>query len=157
MKRERERVARVPPVALAVPLAVLLVALPHQPANMAHMSHLIGQVIAHDNDFDRCLLSCNLGMDLRIALQTNPICNLAWTEKVQRFQGGLVFKAHRLCVALNFRLESRTEEEKENNLRKLFLLEKNDLVFRLSNSWVRVFEGFGERFGVYGLRCRVWT
>jgi len=31
---------------------------------------------------------------------------------VQRFRGGLVFKAHRLCVSLNSRLESNTEEEK---------------------------------------------
>jgi len=30
----------------------------------------------------------------------------------QRFRGGLVFKAHRLCVSLNSRLESN-EEEKE--------------------------------------------
>ena len=26
---------------------------------------------------------------------------------VQRFRGGLVVKAHRLCVSLNFRLESK--------------------------------------------------
>jgi len=31
---------------------------------------------------------------------------------VQRFRGGLVFKAHRLCVSLNYRLESNKEEEK---------------------------------------------
>ena len=31
---------------------------------------------------------------------------------MQRFRGGLVFKAHRLCVSLNSRLESNTEEEK---------------------------------------------
>jgi hypothetical protein len=30
---------------------------------------------------------------------------------VQRFQGGLVFKAYRLCASLNSRLESRKEEE----------------------------------------------
>jgi len=30
---------------------------------------------------------------------------------VQRFRGGLVFKAHRLCVSLNSRLESNKEEE----------------------------------------------
>ena len=29
-----------------------------------------------------------------------------------RFRGGLVFKAHRLCVALNSRLQSNEEEEK---------------------------------------------
>jgi len=32
---------------------------------------------------------------------------------VQRFRGGLVFKAHRLCVSLNSRLESNKEEEEE--------------------------------------------
>ena len=31
---------------------------------------------------------------------------------VKRFRGGLVFKAHRLCVSLNSRLESKTEEKK---------------------------------------------
>ena len=30
---------------------------------------------------------------------------------MQRFRGGLVFKAHRLCVSLNSRLASNKEEE----------------------------------------------
>ena len=30
-----------------------------------------------------------------------------------RFRGGLVFKAHRLCVSLNSRLDSNKEEEEE--------------------------------------------
>ena len=30
---------------------------------------------------------------------------------MQRFRGGLVFKAHRLCVRLNSRLEGNNEEE----------------------------------------------
>ena len=30
-----------------------------------------------------------------------------------QFRGGLVFKAHRLCVSLNSRLESNHEEEEE--------------------------------------------
>ena len=34
------------------------------------------------------------------------------SRNVQRFRGGLVFKAHRLCVSLNSRLESNTEEKK---------------------------------------------
>jgi len=33
-------------------------------------------------------------------------------RNVQRFRGGLVFKAQRLCVSLNCRLESNKEEEK---------------------------------------------
>jgi len=37
---------------------------------------------------------------------------------VQQFRGGLVFKAHRLCVSLNSRLESNKEEEKVD-LRKV--------------------------------------
>jgi len=32
-------------------------------------------------------------------------------RNVQRFRGGLVFKAHRLCVSLNSRLESDKEED----------------------------------------------
>ena len=32
-------------------------------------------------------------------------------RSVQRFRGGLVFKAHRLCVSLDSRLESNKEEE----------------------------------------------
>ena len=32
-------------------------------------------------------------------------------RNVQRFRGGLVFKAHRLCVSLNSRLKSNKEEE----------------------------------------------
>jgi len=37
----------------------------------------------------------------------------AGAGKVQGFRGGLVFKAHRLCVPLNSRLESNNEEEKK--------------------------------------------
>jgi len=33
------------------------------------------------------------------------------SSNVQRFRGGLVFKAHRLCVSLNPRLEINTEEK----------------------------------------------
>jgi len=33
-------------------------------------------------------------------------------RNVQRFRGGLVFKAHRLCVSLNSRLGSNKEEKK---------------------------------------------
>ena len=35
---------------------------------------------------------------------------------MKRFRGGLVFKAHRLCVSLNSRLESNKEEEKEKKV-----------------------------------------
>ena len=33
-------------------------------------------------------------------------------DTADRFRGGLVFKAHRLCVSLNSRLESNKEEER---------------------------------------------
>ena len=35
---------------------------------------------------------------------------------MQRFRGGLVFKAHRLCVTLNSRLESNKERKEEDHL-----------------------------------------
>jgi len=38
------------------------------------------------------------------------------TLHVQRFRGGLVFKAHRLCVSLNSRLGSNKEEEEGSAL-----------------------------------------
>jgi len=37
-------------------------------------------------------------------------------RNVQRFRGGLAFKAHRLCVSLNSRLESNKEEERRCKL-----------------------------------------
>ena len=39
------------------------------------------------------------------------VCDQPLYINVQRFRGGLVFKAHRLCVSLNSRLESDKEEE----------------------------------------------
>jgi len=48
----------------------------------------------------------------------------ALTEKdVQRFRGGLVFKAHRLCVSLNSRLESNKEEEEDLVLHPVSFIE----------------------------------
>ena len=38
---------------------------------------------------------------------------------VLRFRGGLVLKAHRLCVSLNSRLESNKEEEERTLQRRL--------------------------------------
>ena len=37
-------------------------------------------------------------------------------RNVQRFRGGLVFKAHRLCASLNTRLQSHNEEEEQSFL-----------------------------------------
>ena len=42
-------------------------------------------------------------------------------RNVKRFRGGLVFKAHRLCVSLNSRLESNKEEEEVPSGRTRFL------------------------------------
>jgi len=41
---------------------------------------------------------------------------------VKRFRGGLVFKAHRLCVSLNSRLESNKEEKKPEAIHHLTVL-----------------------------------
>ena len=42
-------------------------------------------------------------------------CPLASSSehRAQRFRGGLVFQAHRLCASLNSRLESSNEEEEK--------------------------------------------
>jgi len=37
------------------------------------------------------------------------------SRNVQRFRGGLVVQAHRLCVSLNSRLERNKEEEDEQS------------------------------------------
>jgi len=44
-------------------------------------------------------------------LDSSP-CNHGLGFRVQRFRGGLVFKAHILFVSLNSRLESNQEDEK---------------------------------------------
>jgi len=41
------------------------------------------------------------------------VCEELLHRNVQRFRGGLVFKAHGLCVSLNTGLESNEEEEEE--------------------------------------------
>ena len=46
------------------------------------------------------------------------ICEQLLHRTVQRIRGGLVFKAHRLCVSLHSRLESHKEEE-EGPLREI--------------------------------------
>ena len=53
---------------------------------------------------------------------------------MQRFRGGLVFKAHRLCVSLNSRLESNKEEENHAqpvNLRIVGESEWGKVVFKV--------------------------
>ena len=49
---------------------------------------------------------------------------------VQRFRGGLVFKALGLCVSLNFRLESNKEEEKTDRVVLVSLDERERLLAR---------------------------
>ena len=58
---------------------------------------------------------------------------------MQRFRGGLVFKAHRLCVSLNSRLESNNAEEKVHGDRAagsvadLFLLKSGRFVSKVDS------------------------
>ena len=62
-------------------------------------------------DFWRCLIvSRARGQDSEKLYEKQEAHHKNHHEKVpcnvQRFRGGLVFKAHRLCVSLNSRLES---------------------------------------------------
>jgi len=43
---------------------------------------------------------------------SGPGLVLPWHTARQRFRGGLVFEAHRLCVSLNSRLESNEDERR---------------------------------------------
>ena len=49
------------------------------------------------------------------ASTNSPLRYLHPPRNGQRFRGGLVFKAHRLCVSLNSRLESNNEEKKRSS------------------------------------------
>ena len=55
----------------------------------------------------------NEHVNLRIVCQVNRSETVGQLphKNVQRFRGGLVFKAHRLCVSLNSRLESKNKAE----------------------------------------------
>ena len=72
---------------------------------------------------------------------------------MQRFRGGLVFKAHRLCVSLNSRLESDKEEEDRRGPRVRFpgLKFREDLGFGVSGFESRV-SGLGSRVQGFGVR-----
>ena len=70
-------------------------------------------------------------------------------RNVQRFRGGLVFKAHRLCVSLNSRLENEKEEEKvgatgaaprsaSRSERKRVCEKKSECVCERESDWVCV-------------------
>jgi len=86
-------------------------------------------------------------------------------RNVQRFRGGLVFKAHRLCVSLNSRLESDEEEKKSYRpagggrvsgfgIRDSgFGLRDSGFGYRASNLGSRVSgSGFRDRTSIFGLR-----
>jgi len=62
-------------------------------------------------------------------------------RNVQRFRGGLVFKAHRLCVSLNSRLESNKEEEEGLSP----ILHARDLFSHLSNFTNAKIDGSGSK------------
>ena len=64
---------------------------------------------------------------------------------MQRCRGGLVFEAHRLCVALNSRLESNTEREDGLDLAgKRDSIQGLVLTLQMSGSGLRV-----RVYGVY--------
>ena len=54
---------------------------------------------------------------VKLPVRPSPVrlCTGMTSGGMQRFQGGLVFDAHRLCVSLNSRLESNKEEEEVSN------------------------------------------
>jgi len=58
------------------------------------------------------------GRDSMPAGGTRQCGPLLLHRNVQRFRGGLVFKAHRLCVSLNSRLASNKEREEEDLARR---------------------------------------
>ena len=58
-----------------------------------------------------------------------PIIQLLYRD-VQQFRGGLVVKAHRLCVSRNSRLESSKEEEEEEEV----VVDYTCVLHRLSGS-----------------------
>ena len=57
----------------------------------------------------------HLRNSLSSSLEWAPIQEQLPRRNVKRFRGGLVFKAHRLCVSLNFRPESTKKEQKKND------------------------------------------
>jgi len=54
---------------------------------------------------------------------------------VQRFRGGLVFKAHRLCASLNSRLESNKEEEEASGSKRKASIAASKLGFPPPPTW----------------------
>ena len=61
-------------------------------------------------------------------------------RNVQRFPVGLVFKAHRLCVSLNSRLESNKEEEEGRRLIAVLLPSKKPGFFKKPEKFGQGFE-----------------
>jgi len=56
-------------------------------------------------------------------------------RNVKRFRGGLVFKAHRLCVSLNSRLESNKEEDGEVVPDEVLEKGEEETVSRMMIAW----------------------
>ena len=89
----------------------------------------------------------------------------AASSRTAWFQGGIVFKAQRLCVSLNCRLESSKEEEppgrrgevvKANGYGTYKTVKAEGFALRGFGVW-----GFGSGicgfwFGVWGLGSRIW-
>ena len=76
-------------------------------------------------------------MNGRLSLPFGIVLNLRTTssQKLQRFRGGLVSKAHRLCVSPNSRLESDKEEKKKEkspvSKTEAFGIEHPGIAFRI--------------------------
>ena len=58
-------------------------------------------------------------------------------RNVRRFRGGLAFKAHRLCVSLNSRLESTKEEEERVSERVAPIPQRGDFTSYRGTSLIR--------------------
>ena len=73
-------------------------------------------------------------------------------RNVQRFRGGLVFKAHRLCVSLNSRRESNKEEVVSLNSRR----ESNKEEEEEEGSWARGGDDDIAETGEVGVMSPFW-
>jgi len=71
--------------------------------------YLLGAGEGSHNPLPNLALSCRENTHGQIRIREQLL-----QRNVQRFRGGLVFKAHRLCVLLISRLESKKEEDEED-------------------------------------------
>ena len=77
----------------------------------------LGQNVQDDNHSGTKLVRRDLG-ETEIEGDCVAIKEQLLHRNVRRFRGGLVFKAHRLCVSMNSRLKSNKEEEERERERE---------------------------------------